>query len=370
MYHHDHRDYKVAVDQTAKRFQAELEQYIHQNQGSALTVIEKVQREMPEDRLLDTKSIIFAAENNDILIGTRGRGNKAFQLPLHRHALSQVAEATVGDSFITKMIGRPYGRQLIAENINTVFHHEPATRHLVRAVNGQVRGWLSDSYRRWDSRPLIDAFADTCQKIGAVPVEGVGGDLRFCVRAILPMVFRPGGEEIIAFGIEISHSDFGKGALSVRVFIMRVWCTNYARMEEELRKVHLGKRLEDNLELSQETYDLDTKAMASATKDIVLGALAPNKVNTQVALIEKAMAEKIDVKEAIGGLTKMGLLKKEVEAVRDVFNNGGVEELPPGNSLYRMSNAVSWIAKSAETAERRLELEQVAGAVLLGKKAA
>jgi hypothetical protein len=227
---------------------------------------------------------------------------------------------------------------------------------------------LSDQYRRLDSRPIIEAFAGACGEIGVVPIEGVGGELRFCVRAVLPHVFRPGGDEIIAFGIEISNSDFGAGALSVRCFCLRVWCTNYARLDEELRKVHLGKRLDDSIEFSRETYELDTKAMASATRDIVLASLAPNKVNQQVAQIERAMSERIDFKSALNGLPKMGLLKKEIEAVRDVLTTGGLEELPPGNSIYRMSNAISWVAKSAETPERRLDLEQLAGSMLLGTR--
>ena len=81
------------------------------------------------------------------------------------------------------------------------------------------------------------------------------------------------------------------------------------------------------------------------------------------------MNEKIDFRNALNGLPKMGLLRKELDAVRDVLTTGGIEELPPGNSVYRMSNAISWVAKSAETAERRLELEGLAGAMLLGNKA-
>jgi len=51
-----------------------------------------------------------------------------------------------------------------------------------------------------------------------------------------------------------------------------------------------------------------------------------------------------------------------------VLTTGSIEQLPSGNSPYRLSNAVSWIAKAAQTAERRLELEQVAGDLLLGMR--
>jgi len=38
-----------------------------------------------------------------------------------------------------------------------------------------------------------------------------------------------------------------------------------------------------------------------------------------------------------------------------------VELLPAGNTSWRLSNAVSWLAGQVEDGERRLELEKVAG---------
>lgn len=85
-----------------------------------------------------------------------------------------------------------------------------------------------------------------------------------------------------------------------------------------------------------------------------------------MALIRRANDQKIDAKAFFKTLQKnMGLLKSEMEAVQETYNTGGVEELPPGNTLYRMSNALSWIAQKAETPERRMELEAAAGKILL-----
>src|SRR6266542_1168258 len=368
MIHQDERDYRVAVGQTARRFQAELEQMVHKSQGSARQVIERVQNEIPEDRIVHSRALTFKVSDGAhpaIVLGAKGARQLA--QPLHRHALAQIADrAGIPDTYVGRLLEKPWGPALLVENLTTILQREEERRFLLRSVRSQIRGVLSDMFRRLDSRPILDAFCKTCHTIGAVPIEGVGGELRFCVRAILPKVFQPGGEEVIAFGVEISNSDFGCGALSLRCFIIRVWCTNYARLEEELRKVHLGRRLDDNVEFSRRTYELDTAAMASATADIVKGALGAKKVNEAVSRIEHAMSERIEFKRALDQLPKMGLLKREVEAVRDVYTNGGVEELPPGDNLYRMSNALSWVAKSAETPERRLELEQVAGDLLVG----
>jgi len=366
MFHHDNRPYAVAVTETADRFQNELDAIVASRRASAVAVIDRVQREVPDDHLASTHALHFEADDGRIHLGAR---SSRFHQPLHRHALGQVADrAGVPDVFVTRLLAKPWGATLLAGILNQVFAREDERRLLVRSVGDEVRGVLSDSYRRMDSRPILDAFSVACSEMGVVPVEGVAGDLRFAVRALLPTVFRPGGDEAVAFGVEVSSSDFGAGALSIRTFVLRVWCTNFARLDEELRKVHLGRRLDDTLEFSEQTHALDTAAVASAVRDIVRGSMAPAKVRAQVALIERAMTEKIDFKAALGGLPKLGVLKAEIEAVKDVLTSGGIEQLPSGNSAYRMSNAISWVAKAAETAERRLELETLAGRYLIGCK--
>lgn len=366
MFHHDHRDYRVAVDETAKRFQAELHAKIAASRGTAVALIDRIQREIPSDRIATSRALRFVPASNGLAVHTSDGAHQR----LHRHALSQVAErAGIPDLFVTRLLGKTWGAELLADNLNHILAREEPRRVLLRSVRDEVRAVLSDTYRRLDSRPILDAFADACREVGAVPVEGVGGDLRFCVRAVLPIVFRPGGEEIIAFGIEISNSDFGAGALSVRCFCLRVWCTNYARLDEELRKVHLGRRLDDSIEFSRETYELDTRAMSSAVRDIVLSSMSPAKLHAQIDQIERSLTEKVDFKAALAGLPGMGLLKREVEAVHDVLASGGIEQLPPtGNTKYRLSNAISWVAKSADTAERRLDLEAIAGSMMLGTR--
>jgi hypothetical protein len=377
MIHHDQRDYDVAVDETAKRFQVQLEETIHKSQKSALTVMEKVQNETPSDRVAHTTSIEFAVDGDDpkvLLMGLRNRKAKGyFQEPLHKNALDQVAErAGIPGTYVNRLLEKDYGRQLLVENFSTIFQKEEDKKYLVRSVNGQIRGVLSNSFRRMNSGPIIEAFAQACEGVGAVPVEGVGGDLRWAIKAILPMVFQPskkkGTEEIIAFGVQLSNSDFGKGTLSLNAFMTRVICTNYATLEQVLREVHLGKRLSDDLEFSKETYEADTKTQVLAVRDMVKGVLAPGKVNALVGRIGEALEARIDPKEAWAELPKLGLLKGEVEKVKELFNDAGVEMLPPGTTQARLSNAISWFAKSAATAERRLELEQVAGDLLFAKE--
>jgi hypothetical protein len=376
MIHHDNRGYEVAVDETAKRFQAQLEETIHASQSSAISVIEKVTRETPLDRIARSQDLEFAVQSGDapqIVMGLRNRKAKGyFQETLHKNALDQVAErAGIPGIYVNRLLEKPYGRQLLVENLTTIFDEEENQKFLVRSVDTQVRGILSDSFRRMDSGPILEAFAEAIHGVGAVPIEGIGGDLRWAVKAILPMVFQPatkkGNEELIAFGVQLSNSDFGRGALGLNAFMTRIVCTNYATLQQVLRQVHLGRRLGDEIEFSQETYEADTKTQVLAVRDMVKDALAPAKINALVGRIGEALDTRIDTKSVWGELPKFGLLKGEVDKIRETFTNGDVEQLPPGNTQARLANAISWFAKSA-LPERRLELEQIAGQVLLPKE--
>jgi hypothetical protein len=375
MIHHDNRKYDVAVDETAKRFKAQLDETIHRSQTSALSIITKVQRETPHDVIADSQSLEFTVDgaegSNAVLMGLRNHQAKNYFCDqLHKNGLDQVAErAGIPGTYVNRLLERPYGRELIIENLSRIYREEENKKLLVRSVDGQVRGVLSNAFKRMDSGPIVEAFAKACEDVGAVPVEGVGGDLRWALKAILPMVFQPskktGTEEIIAFGVQLSNSDFGKGTLSLNAFMTRVICTNYATLQQVLRQAHLGKRLSDDMEYSAETYRADTRTQVLAVRDMVKNVLAPEKINALVGQIGEALETRVNTKDVWSELPKMGLLKGEIDKVKELFTDGDVEVLPPGNTKARLANAISWFAKSAASAERRLELEEVAGQVML-----
>jgi hypothetical protein len=225
-----------------------------------------------------------------------------------------------------------------------------------------------------DSGPILDAFAKTCAEIGARPIQGIGGELRFSVKALIPKVYvigKQGNEEVFAFGVSLSNSDFGCGALSLQFFLWRIWCSNTATREDSLRKIHLGKRLAENIEYAKETYDADTNAMALMVRDHVRLTLSPPKVEEALGVLETAMETSVDPKKFFdkgGELEKLKLTRTEVESARETFNNGDITVLPRGTSVARMSQAVAWLAQSA-TPERRLELERVAGVIMEPKEA-
>lgn len=386
MYHHDNRAYTVALKEAEEHLMKQIETKSH----SAANVINRVLGTQLVDRVASTDKLHFTyttemvkekvndaiieRPNHTIVLGSKVHNHKnSFRERLHKHALGQAADrAGMPNTYVNRLLEKPYGAQLITENLNTIFAKESPQRYLLRSADEEIRGVLSDSYRRMDSRPILEAFAEAVNGLGAVPIEGIGGDLRFAVKALIPKVYvvgksRPGNEEVFAFGVSLSNSDVGCGALSLQFFLWRIWCSNTATREDSLRRVHLGKRLGEDIEYSEETYAADTKTMALAVRDNVRNVLAQPKIEEALASIDKALDTTIEPKkfwERGGDLEKLKLSKAEIEKARETYNNGDVSILPRGDNVARMSQAIAWLAQTVPSAERRLELERVAGQLM------
>ncbi len=372
--HHSGQDYNVAASNAATHARDLMTAKIESGRASAMKLIEHAHAAAPRDAIVRAGAFEFispasapgvAPDPNAPVRVQFGKEN----LTLHRHALQQMASKSgVPGAYLNELAyGSPWQKDLAADILNKHFHEGiPDGRYLTRSVGPEVRGFLSDRYRRLDNRPLLDAFAASCASVGAVPVEGTVSDLRVSLKAFLPMVFEPVPNEVMCLGVEWGNSDFGAAKHSVRAFIWRLWCTNLATMEDALAQVHLGRQLGDDIEFSQRTYAYDTKTSVSALKDIVKGLLSPAKVNTLLDTIKAADAKKVEWKNVKTQLAKK-LLKAEMKLVEDAFESEDVVNLPSGRSAWRVSNAVSWIAKSVEDTDRKLDLQRVAGELVNGK---
>lgn len=368
MIHHDDRPYEVAVSETAKRFQQKLEGLIHGSVKRVAGVIHQVQEDVPTDAIVLGKRMDFTANDEGIVL----RGVEAKPLKIHQHALDQLADRTNIRNFRSvsnELIKQgAWGRTLLADNLSTIYRNaDGEDRYLLRSVRGQLRGFLSNKFRRLDSRPLLDAFIAAVQRFGARPIDGFALDTKVSIRAIIPMVFEPFPGEILAFGADLSDSDFGDGALSLSAFVLRVWCTNLAQTEDVLRRAHLGKRLDDNVEFSKRTLRLDTETMASAVDDVAGKVLSVKAVNGYLSMVKEANVQKVPTSE-ITSWVKKHLNKTEQEKVIEKFAGPDIEMLPAGQTKWRFSNAISWLANEVEDEHRRLELQAMAGNVLIEKK--
>jgi hypothetical protein len=350
----------MLTGQTKDAAMTKLNNMIETGRAHAGNVIEHVMRNQPDDYLVTDSKMNFVSAGDGLRISF---GDNSFGL--HKNALGQLAEnANVPTKFMDSLTGAgDWGHDLLAHNLNEIYSHREA-KHLLRATGGQVRGFLSDRYRRLDSRPIVEAFATGVQALGAVPYEGYVMDTKIAIKAIMPQLWEPVPGEIMGFGVALENSDFGNGALSFRTFVLRIWCTNLAIFEEAMRQIHLGKRLDDAVIYSNETYELDSKTTVSALGDLLRAQLALPSINSRFAQVEAAAARGITGSEAMHSLKKLLATKDEVTRVVEAFNSPDVEMLPAGNTNWRLSNAISWVATKETNTEKKLDLMKAAGAVL------
>lgn len=373
MIHHDGRDYNTAASEAAVHFRAKMEGLFDKGRGNASRLVEHVMTKVPTDRIVpavklaDRVKVVSEAQGEGAEVKPRlviDFGDGQVQ-NLHNNALQQMAtRAEMPLDFVREMSGRgAWGAEMIARNFREIFSHNPEDKYLLRSVDGDVRGVLSDKYRRLDNRVLLDTFVTAANALNLVPIDSTLTDTRIRLKMLLPLIFEPIPHEIMCFGLEWGNSDFGNGGHTTSVFVLRGACTNLATFENLFRQVHLGKRLSEDFQYSQQTYELDQAASASALNDTIKGALGPGVVNSYLDMLRTAGTEKVDTGVIVERLKKK-LTKAEVSEVVETFNSAEIELLPAGNTSWRFSNALSLLAGRADDGEKKLNYERLAGEIL------
>jgi hypothetical protein len=362
-----------------------LSAVIDRGRNRATTVVERIQSEVPDDRIAHARAFEFAVLASGALamgLGSQQSAEtvRADPYTVHSNALAQLAAtANIPGRYlrdlmtpdvvesqqdaITITTDNAWRRDLAERTLREHFRHSDK-RHLVRSVRNDVRGVMSDRYRRLDARPLFEAFAQACAEIGAIPVDGTSTDTRVSVQAIIPRIHEPIDGDPIVLGLDWSNSDFGQAPYAIRAFYMRLVCTNGMIGQSEIHKRHLGGRLDENIEWSRETLEADTRTMRLATGDVVRGALGPRRVESFLEQLRTANEHEVSFARAIQAVGK-DLTKGERDAASAAFDGQDVVNLPKGKSTWRAANALSWIANAEGVdPQRRLELQELSGRVL------
>lgn len=350
---------------------AKLSEYIETGRRRALATYDHAMTNVIEDSLVRDGSMIFRADGGKrIVLDVDGQD---FTTPLTEHALGQVCSRYgMPAGYARDLLANenPFIRDLAAENLETLARNASG-RALVRVSNGAVRAVLSDSYKRIDSRPMINEFVQECQSQSLVPVDGHVSDTRISIKAVMVRPVELVAGEWLVLGISLQTSDYGAGAFDCSMFALRLLCLNGAKLESILRKVHLGRKLDEGT-FSQKTYDLDAQTSQSAMRDVIKGALAPSNVDSIMDALRTSMegGPQYSAKDRLSTLQRKGsLTKAEAKAIGEIYIEPDIEKLPAGNSDYRLSNAISWFAhdNKEHSVDRRLDLEDLAGNIMYGK---
>lgn len=338
---------------------AKLAEAINKSTANTQAVLQRVYDDVPEDAIVKGQALAFENAGKTLAMGAGGQ-----DWTLHNNALGQLAERAGIPTKYARTLedGDNWQRDLLAHALRETYSHGDS-RYLVRSIRGEARGFLSDRYRRLDTRPILETFVDGAMQRGAIPYSATGTDVRVALKAIHPEIFEPIPGEFMVFGAEWHNSDFGKGSHEMRIFLLRIWCLNGCTAENVMRQVHLGGRLDDDLLFSEKTYQLDRETIQSAVQDTVSSVFSREGREKQIARIRAAADEETTWAPIQAKLAKQ-LTKDELRMAGEAFNGPDVQNLPAGKSMWRASNALSWIAQQVDSPERRLELERLSGVLV------
>lgn len=303
-------------------------------------------------------------------------GNLSMNMPdgefsLHDNAIGQLADRMeIPQRYLRNLAGGElWARQLAATVLNEHSGWTERSRVLVRTVGQQVRGVLSDSYRRLNSVEILTAFVQEAAGQGAVIADAYMNDTKVWAETILPQPLvvptLNNGDVIIFAGARFSTSDYGDGAVDMRAFLLNGACLNGMVRESVMKQVHLGSKLPDNLAISQRTYELDTQTTVSAVRDLTKGLFSREALERKAYEIQGASEIEVDLENEITKLVKSSTLQKQEgkEVEKLLMKNDPEDGVQGGATLWKLTQAITAHARELSP-ERSRELHEISGALM------
>jgi len=304
--------------------------------------------------------------------------------PISQYAHGQIAQRLgIPKKYYDRM--RADAPRLLDQNVMHWFTEQPETR-LVRTLDGKVRAFLSDRYRRLDDFDLMElSVLPVLRETPGLTVHLAAlTDTRMHIRAYLPGMTAPdpgsirpyGGQEVgtyyggqaevgdfLCAGVSIRNSEVGAGALVAEPWIMRLACKNGLTIPAfAMRKYHIGKQIreeEDALDVfSAEALAADDTAFFLKVRDVIRAALSEVKFQEIVSRLQEA-AQTEPMRKPLKGVEvltqRFSLTEDEQESVVGHLIQGG--DLTQWGAV----NAITAAAQDAEGYERQAELEAIGG---------
>jgi hypothetical protein len=266
---------------------------------------------------------------------------------------------------------RYYGRLqarhpgLLDRSVNTLFGEAPS-RRLVRALDGQVRAFLSDRYRRLDHEDLCEAVLPLLGQIPDVRFPSVEvTETHLYLKAVSPRVageVRPG--DVVQAGVVVSNSEVGVGALVVRPLVYRLVCQNGLIVDDAMRRHHVGRHIDagdGGTLFGDETLRADDRAFWLKVRDLVAAAVTESGFAAVLGRLRDASTspEMADPSSGVRELSRrLGLSIGEQGSVLRHLTLGG------DLTRYGAVNAVTRASQDVAGYDRATELEGLGGRIL------
>ena len=257
---------------------------------------------------------------------------------------------------------------LLDQNINRWLNQNPE-RRMIRVLDGKVRAFLSDRYRRLDNLELCAAVLPVIQEMQGSQIESCEiTPTHLYIKVVNRRVkaeVKVG--DVVQAGFVVSNSEVGLGSLRVEPLVFRLVCKNGLICKDlAQKKYHVGRQVNESSDSAYELYSeatlaQDDRAFFMKVQDIVRAAVDEVKF----AFTVDRMRESTQIPLAHDPVKSVELLADKFQLtenergdiLRQLFMGGD-------NSRYGLVNAVTATSKIAKTYERATDLERIGGEIL------
>lgn len=332
------------------------------------SLIERVLAEdaRKRDVLADTRRMsvsVGSTEDNpaEVVLDLDGAKGNAESFWLSDHALGQMStDLGIPKRYFDRM--RTEAPDLFRSNVHHWMYETP-NRRMIRAYdNGPLQGatgraWLSDRYRRLDNIEIATRLLPEFERLSE-PVRfhnAAVTDTKLYLRAVFPrMVADVKVGDAVEWGVQIRNSEVGAGQFAIESFVNRLICTNGMVVGTVLSARHIGKRMDEGL--SSEAIAADDKAFWLAARDMLRAACSEVEFEKVISTL-RATTEGAEITQPIAATERLAksfsLSEGEQEDV--------LLRLAQGGDMTRWGalNAITAAAKSVESFDRRVEMEEI-----------
>ncbi|MBR2215025.1 MAG: DUF932 domain-containing protein [Selenomonadaceae bacterium] len=323
------------------------------------------QRKARQDFVADTRQLTFFTEDGTSRL-TFSTGEKLLEFRVNPLAHQQIS-ARLGIPLKYYQRMQMEAPALLDENVNNWLQQAPE-RRMLRVMDGNVRAFLSDRYRRLDNLELCAAVLPIIHEMKGASIESCEVTESHLYLKVINKRMKAEisvGDAVQARFV-ISNSEVGLGHLTVEPLIYRLICKNGMICKDFTQKRrHVGRQIESEdtaYELySDETLAQDDKAFFMKVQDTVRCAADEAKFMLTVGRMWEAMQIPLEhqpMQEVELLADRFSLTENECgDIFRQLFLTGD-------STRYGLLNAVTAASQNAVDYERATELERIGGAIL------
>ena len=134
---------------------------------------------------------------------------------------------------------------LLVQNVNHWMHSDTDKR-MFRVLDGHVRAYLSDSYRRMDYFDFLEAILPIIRQSGMEIISCQVTERKLYLKCVNAKLQGKVVGDVVQAGVVFTDSEVGAGKMNIQQMLYTLRCTNGMIGESVLGKAHLGRAQGDD----------------------------------------------------------------------------------------------------------------------------